>query len=104
MNVRFEPIPEGYRIWDGDRLAGVLATNEHMTPQDVADAIAGNKIPPEILNAMRHSEGKDKLAEVLKQSPVCWKPMTSDHWTIHLTRPSVHVDLMKAIVAGIPAG
>lgn len=89
--VRSEPIPEGCRVFHGDELVAVVTTSEHMSDDEVRQAIQANQV--DALFARAHGAGN---------GPVAWKKMRPADWSIHLTRPSISVDLFRAIAAGIP--
>jgi hypothetical protein len=92
MPLKFEPIPEGYRVYDGPHLKAIVTTKQNMAPDEVKDAIAANAVSADF--AVAHGKG---------HGPVAWKAMPPASWMIHLTDPNISVDLFKAIAAGVPA-
>lgn len=90
--LKFDRIPEGYRVFDGDKLVAVVTTSQHMDPAEVTAAVDANQMDAKFVAG--HAKG---------HGPVAWKLMPPAGWTIHLTGPALYVDLFKAIAAGIPA-
>lgn len=73
MSVKYEAIPEGYRIWKGAALMGVLFTSQHSSELKTANGIG-----------------------------VVWEAMPQESWNIHFTNPNVSTDDLKDIVMYLP--
>lgn len=84
MSIKFERIPEGYRIYKDAALIGVLSTKQHHRGKDSDHPVAAAD------------------ADTLKVGGVVWEPMKAESWSLHLTSPSLSVEDFKAIASGIP--
>lgn len=75
---RFEPIPHGYRVYQEQTLVAVMDTQQQVT--DI------KQMTPEEAVAHRGPAGA-----------VVWKPMASEHCTIHFTAPQMAVEQLLAL-------
>lgn len=82
MSLKFDKINEGFRVYRGPHLVGIVTTNQHCTDPKKMSGEA----------AIEHTKGV-----------VQWEPMPKESWTVHLTSPSLSVDELKELAAGIPA-
>lgn len=84
--ITFEPIPEGYRVKDGDKMLAVVTTKQHLSDSN-------------------HGTFQASAEDVknIRASAVVWSPMDRDSWSIHFTSPTMSVEEIFAITDSFPA-
>lgn len=82
-SMRFEPIPQGGRVYKGDLLLAVVTMRHHNSGES---AMSGEE------------------AKAFRAGAVVWTGMPPYGWSVHFTSPSLSVADAQAVLACIPAG
>lgn len=92
MTMRLESIPEGHRVFNGDKLIGVITTKQHHRGKD-----SQHQLSPDEQNAKTADLEKEKPAR-----PVFWEPLPKESWAIHFSSPNMSLQDLRDVIAVIP--
>lgn len=98
MAVTYEKLPEGYRVYNGELMVGVITTKQHASTDDKGKylrELTGDE-KTMLLEAVNPTTG-------VSHRPVVWDDLPACEQSIHFCSPTMSLDLLRQVASSLPA-